>query len=272
MIRTNIEKLRSAIANICWKIIVWTSAKIPTDSSSLPDLCATDNATDAEQYIDRLNELLVNRSKTVREIAITAPYAGGKSSILKTYMRRFPFHKYTCISLSDFDEAKGKDENEDDTDINKIEKSIVQQILYRTSSESTPNSRFRRIFPKPFSYFDAITQSVTLLIWTALASIPFTSQHWIFSTFESISQDINLFNRELWLASYLVALPLLILKDLIKNLGPITLTKMNVFQAELAFDKAKNDSVFNTYLEEIIYYFSATKSDVVIFEDLDRLC
>jgi len=54
MIKTSIAKLRVAISKLCWEIILWTSAKIPTDSSNLPDLCPTDNATDAEQYIDRL--------------------------------------------------------------------------------------------------------------------------------------------------------------------------------------------------------------------------
>ena len=40
--------------------------------------------------------------------------------------------------------------------------------------------------------------------------------------------------------------------------------------SRFAFSEKSNDSVFNKYLEEIIYYFAVQETDIVVFEDLDR--
>jgi len=122
--------IKNLIVNVCWKLIQFSSEKPVFNSSKLPDLCPTDNAENCEEYIDRLNELLVNR-EVVKEVAITAPYSGGKSSFINTYMRLNPYHKYTCISLGSFSDDKPENPKEGNVaDINKVEKSIVlKQIV-----------------------------------------------------------------------------------------------------------------------------------------------
>lgn len=290
-------------AKVCWSIIKLSGKSIINKYQGYPDLCPTDDADNVEPYIEKLNDLLVNRRNLVSEIAITAPYSGGKSSLINTFLRRFPFLKYTSISLGAFkntnetigvaDKTETSPQtvnangtisspvNETDT-LSKIEKSIVQQLLYRTDSSKSPNSRFRRIFPVPISLYQGYFVVVSIFIWISLLAIPvYIPEHSPKIILDSISlssssENIYIWlvssikNIYLWLVSYLIALPIVILKDIYRHVGKLNLTKFNPMKGEVAFDQQKKDSIFNIYLEEIIYYFATEKSDVVIFEDIDR--
>ena len=93
------EKIQLIAVKICWAIIQSCPKQIKFQTSSFPDLCPTDNADNCDVYIDRLNEILTNR-QAVKEIAITAPYSGGKSSFLNTFVRINPQHEYTKALLN----------------------------------------------------------------------------------------------------------------------------------------------------------------------------
>ncbi|MDO6446342.1 hypothetical protein Q4493_11215 [Colwellia sp. 1_MG-2023] len=284
--------LKVLIATTCWALIKLSGKSISNKYEGYPDLCPTDNAQNVEPYIEKLNDFLVNRRDSVSEIAITAPYSGGKSSFINTFLRRYPFLKHTSISLASFKSTKETDGVEDraqvptpnvnpdgtitsngnDVDVlSKIEKSIVQQLLYRTDSSKTPNSRFRRIFPVPVSLYQSYLVVISVFIWLSLLAtgvyIPEQSPKLVLN---SIFSSPSIYNIHLWLVSYFIGLPILIAKDLYRHLGKLNLTKFNPMKAEVAFDQQKKDSIFNIYLEEIIYYFATQKSEVVIFEDIDR--
>lgn len=286
-----LEKPKRIITLACWRIIQWLNEPAKTKSNNFPDLTPTDNATNTDEYEDRLKELLVNRSKSVREIAVTSPYSGGKSSFINTYMRHHPYHHYTCISLvgfrdiktsSDSSEVDSSGENlevsdyqndkDTESEINKIEKSIVQQILYRTKNEKAPNSRFRRIYPFPLSNFKAFTTSITIATWLLLIIyIYFTKDFWSISDVLRTTHSFSIENPNLWIYSFLISTPILIFRDAYKELHKFNITKINIPRGEFALTQKSNDSVFNIYLEEIIYYFATSGSDIVVFEDLDRL-
>lgn len=259
------------LIDLCWKLIQLNSEKPVFNSSKLPDLCPTDNAENCEEYIDRLNELLVNR-EIVKEIAITAPYSGGKSSFINTYMRLNPYHKYTCISLGAFTDDKLEETSEGNTaDINKVEKSIVQQILYRTDSENAPNSRFRKIIKSHPNYFNAISSSISFVILGVfIAIMSYMPEYSLKHIFSEFLKDGVIAPFSLVLVTYVTSILILSIKDAFKIFPKFNLSKFNPLKGEVAFEQRSNDSVFNIYLEEIIYYFSKTKSDVVFFEDLDR--
>ncbi|WP_353851286.1 hypothetical protein [Microbulbifer sp.] len=265
----------------------------PTDTNSrnFPDLTPTNDAGSIDEYEDRLKELLVNRNDTVHEIAITSPYSGGKSSFIATYMRKHPYHRYTCISLAAFKGVNTKSGNlgvgasekkqeatgshvelhGDETELNKIEKSIVQQILYRTKSENAPNSRFRRIFPFPLPESKAYRLSAPIAIWLiALILLYFVPNFNVDGIFTSVLSESSFANYNLWLFAFLAAVPILLVKDGVKEFHRFSISKINLSKGEVALTQRNNDSIFNIYLEELIYYFATTGSDVVFFEDLDR--
>ncbi|GAA6169039.1 hypothetical protein [Sessilibacter corallicola] len=278
-IKARVDFLKSTIARVCWKIIQTVGAKTPDKTADFPDLTATDSAEYSKIYIDRLTDLLNNRGDKVREIALTAPYSGGKSSVINTFMRTRPYFKYACISLGTFHENKDKDpvnneQNDDDnklSDINKIEKSIVQQLLYVTDSRKTPNSRFRRIYPTPLSNFQSFSVAAIATFWLICVLFVYKFQtDTILQQIKDLYANIGFNNPNLWLWSYLVSLPLVVIRDAYKAVHSFNITRINPFKGEIALDQKDKDSIFNIYLEEIIYFFSNSKTDVVIFEDLDR--
>ena len=82
----------------------------------------------------------------VFNIAITGPYGSGKSTVLKSLKTIYPNnHTYLTISLASL---TGKRENEKELkgeEQQKVEYSILQQLIYKEKLETLPNSRFRRI-------------------------------------------------------------------------------------------------------------------------------
>ena len=88
----------------------------------------------------------------VFNIAITGPYGSGKSTVLKSLKAQFPdSHNYLTISLAsltgdnnnDVDNVNGKVLSPDEQQ--RVEYSLVQQLIYKEKPETLPNSRFRRI-------------------------------------------------------------------------------------------------------------------------------
>ena len=58
------------------------------------------------------------------------------------------------------------------------------------------------------------------------------------------------------------------IRGLIKSYSNSKLNKLNLKDGEIEIKE--NNSIFNKHLDEIIYFFQATKYNVVIIEDLDR--
>ena len=226
--------------------------------------------------------------KDVKNIAVTGPYGSGKSSILKTLTEdsRNDRH-YLSISLAtlksgiknknnDKDGEEQKSDNvpgpvadapiENEELNRKIEYSIVQQLIYRESTDDLPNSRIKKIVH---------TKSWGLL-WRPLIWIGFILALWkLFSPewleIESITKTIPIV-RERIIDSicllYVFTILFFTIRGLIKSYSNSKLNKLNLKDGEIEIKE--NNSIFNKHLDEIIYFFQATKYNVVIIEDLDR--
>ena len=150
----------------------------------LHSLAPTDDAEKVESYLKTLSWALLN-SKSIKNIAIAAPYGAGKSSIIDTYIKKNKFtHKYLKISLATFqdlkednDTTKTKDELE-----RLIELSLLQQFFYHEKDSEIPDSKFQKTKKK---------NKLTLFIYVLLIilfciSFAFVFQNNIVSDFISI--------------------------------------------------------------------------------------
>ena len=142
------------------------------------DLAATDEADENGTYSEAL--FCAVNNPNVFNIALTGPYGSGKSSVIKTFLKKYrktwhrpawTFRKRKAleISLASFisevpvnDSKKTEDntatKNQDSTETNtaktddqtlalskqEIERSILQQLLYGADANRLPLSRFRR--------------------------------------------------------------------------------------------------------------------------------
>jgi hypothetical protein len=206
-------------------------------------------------YINSLNFAIKNQD--VINIALTGGFGSGKSTIINEFIKKNRGNEYLQISLANFNE-KNQDEK-------LIETSIVQQILYFEKKKNFKESSFNRIdFTKKGN---KVLLSVIIVIW--LYSI-------IYLFFDKINDkmiffDMNFsYSNYIFLLIFMFGLTYLIYKsfDTIRN---FKLSKLSNSSIEVVNENTEKQlSVFNRNIEEIIYFFEKTNTNIVIIEDIDR--
>ena len=222
--------------------------------------------------------LLVNaiKNKRMKNIAVAGNYGVGKSSIIKTAERklrwrfRYNFIDISLASLLVSEHELLKEEKcptiENKISDDQIEYSILQQILYHDRPQKTPKSQIRRIHKtrwiKPI-----IVAFIIIAVLTAL--VLFFEPKWI-----NIDYYISKSTRNDW--------------EGILKWGPVLSICVGIFvvcwsigrrftfkirrvaNKNVEVEVGEEPSVFNTHMDEIVYFFESTRYDVVVFEDLDR--
>ena len=213
------------------------------------DLAPIDNADDTT-YNEALKWALGNTKIT--NIALTAPYGAGKSSILRTFEKHNKDHKYLNISLATFDENEKSDNHS-------IEKSILQQMFYKVKTKAIPYSRFKRIINTKFLFL----KSVFIFLWLLSTFILFKSE---------MIKEILYLPDGLYIWSFLLFVvgSFIIIYKIFEKFSNIKLHKINLQNPEIEIDNGSEVSILNKHLDEILYFFEVTQFDVVIIEDLDR--
>jgi len=215
-------------------------------------------------YVDKLEQAILLYK--VRNIALTGGYGTGKSSVIQGLIERIRSSKELkktrpiVISLPTIQIADESDSEDNRTD--RIQREIVKQLLYRSDPRKMRGSRYRRI-----THTTTVQRATACFIVAAILTFIFwlfakPDWHWHWSqggslwgywqptAIQAISWGMTFYIDWVWINKPT-------LKGL--QLGP---TK---------FELGKNDSsYFDKYLNEIIYYFKVSGTNLVIFEDLDR--
>ena len=241
-------------------------------SLSLHELAPNTNIQKGCTYFKALDFALANDSIT--NIAISGGYGSGKSSILKTYFSKNTEYEKCEISLADFefDDAQTKKNNGahcvshgfTNVQLNNIEKSILQQIIYQCSPEKIPLSRFRRIIQPNKS---VLLKTGSWCVFFLLTALILVNQNKFWDDL-SLSRPTTF----LWFAVAAACFSsfVYILVLLYKRFPNLNVKKISIANGEIETDENVAGSVLNAYLEEILYYFEKSEVDVVIIEDLDR--
>ena len=111
----------------------------------------------------------------------------------------------------------------------------------------------------------------TCLTLLSLLSVVYLFLPNIFQTITGLqfrTKDSNII-RYFASTTLIVSIFLLVLKSS-RGLLSASIKKLNINNAEIEIDKGISKSILNNHLDEIIYFFEATKYNVVIIEDLDR--
>lgn len=224
-----------------------------------------------KQYCESIDWAI--RNKKIRNIALTGVYGAGKSTILNTYIKEHNEYNYLNISLSNFKELEGEDILSNES-IN-IEKAILKQMFYKEKNTTIPYSRFRRI--TNINYISLIAYSILSLVVVVFIVLSIKPD-----LLEVVKSRIELIKGYFNISSSMVTIMLLIFissfvtiinKMIIfikKNIRVKKVSaKSEIVSSELEIGE-KDESAFNKYVDEILYYFESTKYDIVVFEDLDR--
>ena len=247
------------------------------------DLTPESDTKNSEEYIRALHWAIKN--KDVKNIALSGPYGSGKSSVIKTYLKKYPKTKYLSISLAAFSmptkSVNGEDDKTtlladdwtlDDVDENVIEEGILKQLFYRVDVGEIPQSRYRKI--KKLSYWKMF---FTLLMLTVVASAVYLEINPnVLEDFKNtVINNGAFFHLNQW-SSYAVftvtifGLLLLITTVLKYVMSNFRIANINLGDKASISKKEEKESIFDKSLDEIVYFFESTTYDTVFIEDLDR--
>lgn len=241
-------------------------------------------------YLEQLK--LAIETEGVYNIALSGGYGSGKSSILKTFqhinsnknslledikniIRKNKKYNFLNVSLASFNKVKEENHGINSTSDIKgeneqeriLEISILQQIFYHTKPSDIPESRFKRI--------------ANISFWTYVG-VAILSVLWCLSTFILFRYDyIDRINPTNWSKDYPID-RLSVILFLITSIGvgifssktfkflkTSKVSKISI-SGELELGEGNDKSIFNEYIDEIIYFFERTKYDIIFIEDLDR--
>ena len=215
-------------------------------------------------YVEKLEQAV--RNPKVRNIALTGGYGTGKSSVIQGLVERIHSSKELkkirpiTISLPTIQIADDSDSRDDSTD--RIQREIVKQLLYRSNPRKMRGSQYRKI-----THVTAVQRTIACFIIAIFLTFTFwllakPDWHWHWSQGGSL--------RGYWQPAMVQAISwgLTLYIDWIWVDKP-TIKGLELGPTKLELDK-NSSNYFDKYLNEIIYYFEVSGTNLVIFEDLDR--
>lgn len=221
---------------------------------------------DKEKYFEALKWAIKNNEK-IHNIAITGTYGSGKSSIINSFFQKNKRIKKLSISMASFNGEKMTKEE--------IERSILQQLFYKVKDKKIHYSRFKKINNEK----KRKTIFIILITFALFIAIGYSGLKLFnpteYSNVESYYKYLNDIYKTQELIKYalvFVISSIIVIYSIVRYIiKRIKLSKIKIKNVEINIENSSNESVFNKYLDEIIYFFEVTKYRVVIFEDLDRL-
>lgn len=207
----------------------------------------------------------------ITNIAVSSIYSAGKSSVIRTFFHKPDNVKYNpiYISLMPFSENKNNEESGDNNEMcRNIEKSILQQIFYTEKRSKVKLSRFNRLNKESKLLNILISIGIWIVIYVMLQ---LCLNVWLderIALCKLLIENYGLpFKIVLGVAAVFIFLVTYKCVFLLFNRTNIKKGKVKNFEIEIG---DKEESIFNKYLDEIIYYFQVTHHRAVIIEDLDR--
>jgi hypothetical protein len=242
---------------------------------------------DKPVYFHALKSQLNSDNTDSKNIAITGIYGSGKSSIIESFLVKYPeFEKKSLrVSLATFcsdneTDTSNKTDNagktvKPDISINKVEDHILQQLFYQISYKDIPFSGFKKLIKRSKEEQNKFV--VRIVLWVVsvifiptvyqniLSSLDLFSQH----TFSDYWNSIAWFKTILSIATTIVFVKglFVFVREALRLLYKGQLKRVTMPSADVELSP---ESTLNKHIDEIIYFFNETGKTILIIEDLDR--
>ncbi len=236
-----------------------------------------------DKYKDAFNFALNsdNESKKITNIAVTGPYASGKSSIMENVKSEFGSEKFITLSLTYFNSVDMEDDNkinENSISNKKIEEDLeaqlINQLIHKIDSKNIKDSRFlanKKIDTSKLSY------KVGTFIHALIISIIFLCLIIVNINNETISKILFLKLVDIKIISMNILFTVGSIYSLYFGYKIINLfkkkkilRKINIYGNEIELFNNEDNSIFDKYTDEILYLFENAGVKYFIFEDIDR--
>ncbi len=240
--------------------------KLPVGDFGYEDLTPESEIKNGEQYLKALQWGLKN--KNVKNIALAGPYGSGKSSIIQSYLNKYPSTKALNISLATFDFQK---ENENDFE-NTIELGILKQLFYKVDSNKIPQSRYRKIRKKYYRQYLLATTIITIFSLLAFAFFLPEEMKKVLNKIVECGNYYSINENVSYLITSLFGIVgIVVISYLLKwCFSQFRIKEVNLVDKATIDNEKDESSIFDKSMDEIVYFFEATDYNIVFIEDLDR--
>jgi hypothetical protein len=238
-----------------------------------------------EEHRDYVELLLAELRKSDDDaplnIALTGHYGTGKSSVLTHVARELNAGRVKAINLSlpSLGIGDGRLNTNGGPALDKtnlIQKEIVKQLLYLQKPSATPASRFSRLdtFRARPAYGKAAVVALAALLLAVLVKLParvkdaFPTSVWTYVDGHRWTPAASTIQ---WLSPFVVGVLFGLAAVWVQRLlqERLRITEFGAGPTKVTLSD-KSTSYFDEYLDEIVYFFQTSMTEVVIFEDLDR--
>lgn len=210
----------------------------------------------------------------LKNIAISGPYSAGKSSMIESYKSKHPEKRFLHISLAHFQSL----ETDTDSYISEtvLEGKILNQLIHQSDPNKIPQTNFK--VKKKISNRKIFVETILIILFLILISYIIFFNNWF--NFVTSIKNVWMKNILRWTlnSDYLLLsgllctgmLGLAAYKILKAQKNKNIFKKLNFKGNEIEIFEENEDSYFDKYLNEVLYLFENSGSDVIIFEDMDR--
>lgn len=264
-------------------------------------LTPTDNV-ELGVYLDALDKVFAEDD--IKNVAISGAYSSGKSSVLESYKKIYPKKKFLHISLAHFEQPSTENINHpievegnnathksayekdadkpDENGENRfstesiLEGKILNQLIHQIDPTKIPQTNFR---VKQKVSKTRIAISAVLVVGASLALlyvlffekwlnfVVSTGQGRLYSILEFTTHPaVRIIAAIFVIICFVVFFYQLISLQKAKSI----VKKINIKGTDIEILGENKDSYFDRYLNEVLYLFDNSKSDVIVFEDMDR--
>ena len=238
------------------------------------------------EYVSILKSAIDDEN--VRNVAISGTYGSGKSSIIKTFERNYPKYKCLNLSLAAFAEEFQSMQNESNSgnktqgdefynekhsfvdssivQMEQLEFSLVQQFFYHVKASGIPDSRFGRI--RRWNRTEKGLWSIAILLF-AISLLYIVDSDKFFDLFFFLKDSDTDYLQ--YISFGIIGAGLLVIAyRFVTFFHKMSGGHIKFMDYEVNVQKDIKISVFNRYLDELVYLFQTTGYQVVVLEDLDR--
>jgi len=219
------------------------------------------------------------REDELKNIAISGAYGAGKSSVLETYKKKHDDIKFIHISLSQFENVYGQDDDSDEKSSSisekRLEGKILNQLIHQVGVDNIPLTKFqikREEKKWPIIGNVSVVAVWGILIWYIvkydlwkqyLTSVGGRLENWLWFT---------LYPWMVFVVGFIVVIisVLLIGKVVLYQKRQGCFKKIKIADSEIELFDKKEESLFDRHLDEVLYIFNQSKVNVIVFEDIDR--
>ena len=240
---------------------------------------------DKSEYVSILKSAIDDED--VKNVALSGTYGSGKSSIIKTFEKNYPKYKCLNLSLAAFAEEFQSLQNDSNSDnksrrnkangegqsfvdpnvvnMEQLEFSLVQQFFYHVKASGIPDSRFGRI--RRWNRTEKVVWSIAILLFAISLFYVVDS-----SKFFYLLPSLKVYTDGLrYISLGVICTGLFVISyRLVTFFHKMSGGHIKFMDYEVDVQKDIKVSVFNRYLDELVYLFQTTGYQVVVLEDLDR--